>query len=125
MAITQTRTQWSKAKLFALYEVTKSTVHQWENECIDIPTKVKHPETNGKIERFIGLVRQEALRPNSPVSLDDAKKVLASFVEYYNNNKNIHHAIGYVKLVDLFTCMHEEIITEQKTEVCIGKEKVY
>jgi len=51
--------------------------------------------------------------------------MIASFVEYYNNNKNIHHAIGYVKLVDLFTCMHEEIITEQKTEVCIGKEKVY
>ena len=92
-----------------------------ENECIDVSTKVKHPETNGKIERFIGLVRQEALRPNSPVSLGEAKKVLASFVEYYNNRR-LHSAIGYVKPVDVFTGVHREILTERKKKLAEAKK---
>jgi len=93
-----------------------------ENECIDIPTKVKHPETNGKIERFIGLVRQEALRPNSPVSLGEATKVLASFVEYYNNRR-LHSAIGYVKPVDVFTGVHVEIQKEREKKLAEAKKR--
>ena len=48
----------------------------FENSCIDVPTTVKHPETNGTIERLIGLTRQEALRVNSPSYYGEAQRVI-------------------------------------------------
>ena len=38
-------------------------------------------------------------RPKTPVSLDDALRLVADFVTY-DNNKRLHSAIGYVAPVD-------------------------
>jgi transposase InsO family protein len=93
-----------------------------ENGCMDIPTRVKHPETNGKIERFIGLMRQEALRPNSPVSLSSAEKVINGYVEYYDNTR-LHSAIGYVRPIDVFSGKQEEIVQSRKRKLSEAKKK--
>ncbi|MDY6970166.1 MAG: DDE-type integrase/transposase/recombinase, partial [Spirochaetota bacterium] len=68
----------------------------FENECIDVPTRRKHPETNGKAERLIGLIRQESLRPNSPSYYGEAQKEIRDFVWYYNN-KRYHAGINYLR----------------------------
>jgi len=72
-----------------------------ENNCIDVPTRRKHPETNGKAERFVGLIRTEALRPNSPSYYGEGIKVIEKFVDEYNNNR-YHAGIDYLKPVDVF-----------------------
>ena len=72
-----------------------------ENNCIDVPTRRKHPETNGKAERFVGLIRTEALRPNSPSYYGEGIKVIEKFVDEYNNNR-YHAGSDYLKPVDVF-----------------------
>ncbi|GFP32793.1 hypothetical protein HKBW3S42_01101 [Candidatus Hakubella thermalkaliphila] len=39
-----------------------------------------HPQSNGKSERFNGLVRQECLRPHSPVTVTEVEKVMGSIL---------------------------------------------
>ncbi|HOV09992.1 MAG TPA: integrase core domain-containing protein, partial [Spirochaetota bacterium] len=57
--------------------------------------------TNGKAERFVGLIRTEALRPNSPSYYGEGIKVIEKFVDEYNNNR-YHAGIDYLKPVDVF-----------------------
>ena len=84
----------------------------FENNCKDVPTRFKHPETNGKAERFVGLVRGEALRPGSPSYYGEAVRVIGNYVEEYNNNR-YHAGIGYLKPVDVF-CGRENIIRAER-----------
>ncbi|MCX7715667.1 MAG: IS3 family transposase [Clostridia bacterium] len=93
-----------------------------ENGCFDIATRVRHPETNGKIERFFGLVRQEALGPNSPVTLFSAEKVIEEYVRYYNNTR-LHSSIGYVAPIEVFKGTHEEIFTKREQKRAEAKKK--
>ena len=88
----------------------------FENNCKNVPTRLKHPETNGKAERFVGLVRTEALRPNSPSYYGEAKKVIGNFVEEYNNDR-YHSGIGYLKPVDVFQGREEIIRAERQKKL--------
>jgi len=94
----------------------------YENDCIDIPTKVRHPETNGKAERFVRTMRDESLRVNSPQYYSEAQRVIDKFVEEYNNRR-YHAAIGYLKPVDVFMGIGEEVIAERKAKLKKAREK--
>lgn len=87
-----------------------------ENNCIDVPTRIKHPETNGKAERFVGIVRQEALRPNSPSYYTEAVNILEQFVHDYNNNR-YHAGINFLKPVDVFEGRRKKILDERKKKL--------
>jgi transposase InsO family protein len=91
-----------------------------ENECIDVPTKVKHPETNGKAERVIGIVRQEALRPESPTYYKEAQSCIEKFVSYYNNER-LHAGINYLKPVDVFTGNRDSILKERQDKLKVAR----
>ena len=91
-----------------------------ENECIDVPTKIRHPETNGKAERFVGLVRQEALRPNSPAYYTEAVSVIERFVDEYNNQR-YHSGIKFMKPVDVFEGRSEQILSERKNKLATAR----
>jgi transposase InsO family protein len=88
----------------------------FENNCADVPTRLKHPETNGKAERFVGLIRSEALRPNSPAYYGEAMKVIKNFVDEYNHNR-YHAGIGYLKPVDVFEGRGHAILAERKRKL--------
>src|SRR5262252_1552392 len=60
-----------------------------------VRTSPYYPQANGKIERWHGSLKAEAIRPKTPLSLDDARRVVADFVAEYNA-KRLHSAIGYV-----------------------------
>jgi transposase InsO family protein len=94
----------------------------FENNCKDVPTRLKHPETNGKAERFVGLVRNEALRPNSPSYYSEAERVIGNFVDEYNNNR-YHAGIGYLKPVDVFNGMGQIILAERQRKLKEARQK--
>jgi transposase InsO family protein len=54
-----------------------------------------YPQSNGKIERWHKTLKADALRPASPSSPDEARRVVGRFVEHYNGLR-LHSAIGYV-----------------------------
>jgi transposase InsO family protein len=40
---------------------------------------------NGKIERWFKTLKGECIRVTTPLSLEDARRLVAEFVDYYNH----------------------------------------
>ena len=60
-----------------------------------VRTSPYYPQSNGKVERFNKTYKVEGLRPKSPLTLDDARRITADFVTHYNERR-LHSGIGYV-----------------------------
>jgi integrase-like protein len=55
---------------------------------------------------------QKRIRPKTPLSLEDARRVVGAFVEEYNTRR-LHSAIGYVTPHDRLAGRHTEIWEER------------
>ncbi len=73
-------------------------------------TSPYYPQSNGKIERWHGSLKAEAVRPKTPLSLEDARRVVGNFVEEYNTTR-LHSAIGYVTPHDRLEGRHRRVST--------------
>jgi putative transposase len=60
-----------------------------------VRTSPNYPQSNGKLERWHGSLKQECIRPKSPLDLADARQVVERYVTHYNNAR-LHSAIGYI-----------------------------
>lgn len=60
-----------------------------------VRTSPFYPQSNGKLERFHGTLKQECIRPQTPLCLEDAIRSVTVFVDHYNNVR-LHSSIGYV-----------------------------
>ena len=60
-----------------------------------VKTSPYYPQSNGKIERWHKTLKGDCIRVSVPLSLDDARRLVADYVEHYNNVR-LHSAIGYV-----------------------------
>ncbi|TLN09750.1 IS3 family transposase, partial [bacterium] len=49
-----------------------------------VRTSPHYPQSNGKIERWNQSLKRECIRPKTPPSVEDARRVVARFVEEYN-----------------------------------------
>jgi len=76
-----------------------------------VTTSPYYPQSNGKKERWFGTLKRECIRPNTPLSLEEARRLVARWVDHYNMLR-LHSAIGYVtpadKLVGLEPVIHAE-----------------
>ena len=61
----------------------------------NLKTSPYYPQSNGKIERFHRTIEGDGIRTETPLSLEDAQRVVARYVEHYNTVR-LHSAIGYV-----------------------------
>jgi transposase InsO family protein len=77
-----------------------------------VRTSPYYPQSNGKKERFFGSLKRECIRPRTPISLDDARRVVGEFVEHYNRVR-LHSAIGYVTPLDKLEGREREILAER------------
>jgi putative transposase len=60
-----------------------------------VRTSPFYPQSNGKIESWHKTVKRECIRPKVPLSLEDARRIVAGFVNEYNTNR-LHGGIGYI-----------------------------
>src|SRR5438046_5147468 len=60
-----------------------------------VKTSPYYPQSNGKIERWHRSLKSECIRPGTPLSLEDARRLLARYVEHYNTVR-LHSDIGYI-----------------------------
>ncbi|MBF0422847.1 MAG: transposase [Magnetococcales bacterium] len=65
-------------------------------------------QSNSKIEHWHKTIKGECIRPGTPLSLEDAQRIVGLFVEDYNTVR-LHSAIGYVTPADRLAGRHEEI----------------
>lgn len=73
-----------------------------------VKTSPYYPQSNGKLERFNRTMKSECIRPQAPVSLEDAIRIVTRFVEHYNV-KRLHSSIGYVTPLDKLHGREQEI----------------
>jgi putative transposase len=60
-----------------------------------VRTSPYYPQSNGKLERWNQSVKRECIRPLTPLTLEEARRLLQRYVDYYNTVR-LHSAIGYV-----------------------------
>jgi putative transposase len=60
-----------------------------------VKTSPYYPQSNGKIERWHRTIKGDCIRPETPLTLEDARRIVARYVEHYNCVR-LHSAIGYI-----------------------------
>lgn len=86
-----------------------------------VRTSPYYPQSNGKKERFYQTLKGEAIRPQTPLSLQDARTVVDRFVRYYNEVR-LHSAIGYVTPHDMLEGRAEAIHAERDRKLEEARE---
>jgi transposase InsO family protein len=82
-------------------------------ELMHIRTSVAYPQSNGKIERFHRTINQEHFSKTSIIDIDDARKQLNNYIEYYNN-KRLHSALFYLTPSDFLNNRIDHKIKERE-----------
>jgi putative transposase len=86
-----------------------------------VRTSPFYPQSNGKLERFHQTIKEECIRPKTPLSLEDARRIAGEYIEYYNNVR-LHSAIGYVAPTDKLAGRDLEIFKERDRKLEEARE---
>ena len=87
-----------------------------------VRTSPYYPQSNGKQERWHGTLKRECIRPQTPLSLEDARRIVANFVTRYNEGR-LHSAIGYVTPKDKLEGRAEAILAERERKLQAARER--
>jgi len=81
-----------------------------------VRTSPYYPQSNGKIERWHQTLKKECIRPGTPLSLADARRLVSSFVEQYNHHR-LHSAIGYITPHDKLHKREDAIFEKRRQQL--------
>lgn len=77
-----------------------------------VRTSPFYPQSNGKIERWHQSLKRECIRPGVPLSLEAACRLVAGYIDYYNQVR-LHSALGYVTPKDKLEGKEKAIFAER------------
>lgn len=77
-----------------------------------VRTSPYYPQSNGKIERWHKTLKGDCLRPRTPLSLDDARRLVDWFVRHYNQMR-LHSPLGYVAPADRLAGRQQAIFAQR------------
>ena len=87
-----------------------------------VRTSPYYPQSNGKLERWHKSLKSECIRPGTPLSLDDARRLVAGYVEHYNTVR-LHSAIGYVTPADKLAGRESTIFAERDRKLDQARQR--
>jgi putative transposase len=87
-----------------------------------VRTSPYYPQSNGKLERFHGSIKGECLRPGTPISLEDAVRIVGHYVEHYNQVR-LHSAIGYIAPADKLAGREAEIFATRDRKLAEARRR--
>ena len=87
-----------------------------------VRTSPYYPQSNGKIERWHKTLKGECIRPQTPLSLADARRIVAGFVERYNTVR-LHSAIGFVTPQDKLLGRDPVIFAERDRKLALARDR--
>jgi len=73
-----------------------------------VRTSPYYPQSNGKLERYHRTIKSECIRPGTPLSLEDARRMVSQFVTNYNEVR-LHSALGYIAPQDKLLGREQDI----------------
>ncbi len=87
-----------------------------------VKTSPYYPQSNGKMERWFKTLKGECIRVKTPLSVDDARRLVAEFVAH-DNTVRLHSAIGYVTPADKLAGREEAIWAERKRKLAAAEAR--
>jgi transposase InsO family protein len=84
-------------------------------------TSPHYPQSNGKLERYHRTLKEQAIRPKTALSLEDAKRVVGDFVAHYNSIR-LHSAFGYITPFDRLAGRHTTIFLARDKKLEAARE---
>lgn len=77
-----------------------------------VRTSPYYPQSNGKLERWHHSVKSEAIRPANPATVEEAVRILESYVQHYNSVR-LHSALDYIAPLDFMNGLSSQIWAER------------
>jgi putative transposase len=87
-----------------------------------VRTSPYYPQSNGKLERWHGSIKRECIRPACPESLEEALRLVASYVDDYNHVR-LHSALGYITPADKLNGLDAVIFAERDRKLEEARER--
>jgi transposase InsO family protein len=87
-----------------------------------VRTSPYYPQSNGKLERFHGSIKGECIRPGTPLSLEDAIRIVDRYVEHYNQVR-LHSAVGYIAPADKLAGREAEIFAARDRKLAEARQR--
>jgi putative transposase len=87
-----------------------------------VRTSPYYPQSNGKVERWQGTLKRDCLRPGVPLSIEEARRLVAQFVEHYNHTR-LHSALGYVTPADRLAARQQAIFAARDQKLAAARER--
>ena len=86
-----------------------------------VHTRRNHPQTNGKIERMNGTVKNEAIRPSCPTNYQEACEILNQYAYTYNYQR-LHAGVSYLRPADMFFGRGKKILNERENKILVARD---
>ena len=87
-----------------------------------VRTSPFYPQSNGKLERFHQSLKQECVRPKTPLCLEDARIEVQGYIHHYNTER-LHSAIGYITPIDQLQGRAQTIFDERKRKLAEARKR--
>jgi putative transposase len=87
-----------------------------------VRTSPYYPQSNGKLERYHRTIKSECIRPQAPLSLEDARRIVTRFVTLYNDHR-LHSALGYITPCDKLFGREKAIFADRDRKLDEARRK--
>jgi transposase InsO family protein len=87
-----------------------------------VKTSPYYPQSNGKIERWHKSLKGECIRPGTPLSLEDPRRLVKGYVDHYNDTR-LNSAIGYITPKDMLAGHQQEIQADRDRKLEAASEE--
>lgn len=87
-----------------------------------VRTSPYYPQSNGKLERYHRTIKHDCVRQKTPLTLDEARRVVTDFVQHYNDAR-LHSALGYVTPADMLAGREQTIYDERDRKLAQARER--
>ena len=67
-------------------------------------------------------MRRECIRPGTPLSIEDARRLVQRYVDHYNNQR-LHSALGYIAPKDKLAGREEIIFADRARKLKDARER--